>query len=29
MSLQKEIIHQRGEAIMAQGLLGFKYERET
>jgi len=27
--LQKEIIHQRGEAIMAQGLLGFKYERET
>jgi len=29
MSLQKEIIHQRGEAIMAQGLLGFKYERES
>jgi len=29
MSLQKEIIHQRGEPIMAQGLLGFKYERES
>ncbi len=29
MSLQKKIIHQRGDDIMAQGVLGFKYEAES
>jgi hypothetical protein len=29
MSLRREIIHQRGEQIMAQGVLGFKYELES
>jgi hypothetical protein len=29
MSLRKEVIHQRGEQIMAQGILGFKYEPES